>query len=379
MDGRSTQQIDTIVIGAGQAGLSAGYHLAKRGLPFAILDADARIGDHWRERWDSLRLYSPARYDSLPGHALSRAGLPLADRPRDGRLPRGVRRAVRPARQERDARRSRRADRTAASSSRPASGASRQRQVIVATGAVQASPTSRISPIDLDPSIRPAALARIPQPGPARAGAVLVVGLSPLRRGHRVRGRQRGHRTILSGKSHGQLPDPGHRHEAGMLGWPVVEFMFETRPHDAHADGAADAPGGPQGRRPAPSDPQGGPGPRPASSATTRSRRRHATAADARRRHRARRCERHLVPPASARLPFDRGRRSSARMAGRSRSVASARRCRACTSLASRSSTGSRRCWLPVPAATPVTSSSRSPSGCTLATGASAAPAPAAR
>ena len=63
----NTQRIDTIVIGAGQAGLSAGYHLAKRGLPFAILDADARIGDHWRDRWDSLRLYSPARYDSLPG------------------------------------------------------------------------------------------------------------------------------------------------------------------------------------------------------------------------------------------------------------------------------------------------------------------------
>ena len=39
----------------------------ERGLPFVILDADARIGDHWRNRWDSLRLYSPARYDSLPG------------------------------------------------------------------------------------------------------------------------------------------------------------------------------------------------------------------------------------------------------------------------------------------------------------------------
>src|SRR4249920_3781619 len=67
MDERRTQQVDTIIIGAGQAGLSAGYHLAKRGLPFTILDADALIGDHWRERWDTLRLYSPARYDSLPG------------------------------------------------------------------------------------------------------------------------------------------------------------------------------------------------------------------------------------------------------------------------------------------------------------------------
>src|SRR6187401_804556 len=67
MDMREMERIDTVVIGAGQAGLSAGYHLAKRGLPFAILDADAQIGDHWRDRWDSLKLYSPARYDALPG------------------------------------------------------------------------------------------------------------------------------------------------------------------------------------------------------------------------------------------------------------------------------------------------------------------------
>ena len=63
----ATERIDTVVIGGGQAGLSAGYHLAKRGMEFVILDADARIGDHWRERWDSLRLYSPARSDGLPG------------------------------------------------------------------------------------------------------------------------------------------------------------------------------------------------------------------------------------------------------------------------------------------------------------------------
>src|SRR5436190_21914295 len=65
--GTTAERIDTVVIGAGQAGLSAGYHLARRELPFVILDADARIGDHWRERWDSLKLYSPAKFDSLPG------------------------------------------------------------------------------------------------------------------------------------------------------------------------------------------------------------------------------------------------------------------------------------------------------------------------
>jgi putative flavoprotein involved in K+ transport len=58
---------DTIVIGGGQAGLSVGYHLAKRGVSFQILDANARIGDAWRNRWDSLRLFNPARYAGLPG------------------------------------------------------------------------------------------------------------------------------------------------------------------------------------------------------------------------------------------------------------------------------------------------------------------------
>lgn len=61
------ERVDTLVIGAGQAGLSAGYHLARRGMQFLILDADERVGDHWREQYDSLRLYSPARFDGLPG------------------------------------------------------------------------------------------------------------------------------------------------------------------------------------------------------------------------------------------------------------------------------------------------------------------------
>src|SRR5215469_15432252 len=61
------QEIQTVVIGGGQAGLAAGYHLAKRGLPFLILDASPRSGDAWRKRWDSLRLFTPARYNALPG------------------------------------------------------------------------------------------------------------------------------------------------------------------------------------------------------------------------------------------------------------------------------------------------------------------------
>jgi putative flavoprotein involved in K+ transport len=61
------EHTDTVVIGGGQAGLSVGYHLSKKGVPFIILDASKRIGDSWRERWDSLRLFTPARYDGLDG------------------------------------------------------------------------------------------------------------------------------------------------------------------------------------------------------------------------------------------------------------------------------------------------------------------------
>ena len=64
---RDTITDDVIVIGGGQAGLAMGYQLAQRGISFVILEAHERIGDSWRERWDSLRLFTPARYDGLDG------------------------------------------------------------------------------------------------------------------------------------------------------------------------------------------------------------------------------------------------------------------------------------------------------------------------
>ena len=57
----------TIVIGGGQAGLSVGYYLAQQHRRFAILDAGQRVGDPWRQRWDSLRLFTPAAFDGLVG------------------------------------------------------------------------------------------------------------------------------------------------------------------------------------------------------------------------------------------------------------------------------------------------------------------------
>ena len=62
-----SEHVETVVIGGGQAGLAVGFHLHERGLPFVIVDENERVGDIWRKRWDSLSLFTPARYDSLPG------------------------------------------------------------------------------------------------------------------------------------------------------------------------------------------------------------------------------------------------------------------------------------------------------------------------
>ena len=62
-----SEHIETVIVGAGQAGLATGYQLQRAGRPFVILDGEARVGDGWRQQWDSLRLFSPAQADGLPG------------------------------------------------------------------------------------------------------------------------------------------------------------------------------------------------------------------------------------------------------------------------------------------------------------------------
>lgn len=61
------EHVETLVIGGGQAGLVTGYQLSRRDLPYKIIDANKRIGDAWRNRWDSLRLFTPNRFNHLPG------------------------------------------------------------------------------------------------------------------------------------------------------------------------------------------------------------------------------------------------------------------------------------------------------------------------
>jgi putative flavoprotein involved in K+ transport len=65
----SVERFDTVVVGGGQAGLAKGYHLARHGREFLIVDAGKAIGQPWRQRWDSMRLFTPAHFTHLPGLA----------------------------------------------------------------------------------------------------------------------------------------------------------------------------------------------------------------------------------------------------------------------------------------------------------------------
>src|SRR6478672_12012016 len=74
------ERYETVVIGGGQAGLAVGHHLAALDIDFVILTDEARVGDNWRKRWDSLRLFTPARYSGLPGMPFPASPGHLADK-----------------------------------------------------------------------------------------------------------------------------------------------------------------------------------------------------------------------------------------------------------------------------------------------------------
>src|SRR5215218_7190592 len=65
-DRDADSRFDVVVVGAGQAGLAIGYFLNRRGNRFLIVEADS-IASAWRDRWESLTLFTPRRYSSLPG------------------------------------------------------------------------------------------------------------------------------------------------------------------------------------------------------------------------------------------------------------------------------------------------------------------------
>jgi putative flavoprotein involved in K+ transport len=225
MKAESVERHEVVVIGAGQAGLAAGYHLAQRRIDFVILEASPRVGDVWRDRYDSLRLYSPARYDALPGHPfpLGRNVFPTGSQMGDyleayvahHQLP--VRTEVRVD--------SLRAAPDASDgyliSAGPRSYAANQ--VIVAIGGFQRPHVPEFGP-QLDARIRQLHSADYRNPGQLVDGPVLVVGVSHSGADLAYEVAAAGHRTILSGKDHGQLPFSVDSRR-GVLAWPIMRFI----------------------------------------------------------------------------------------------------------------------------------------------------------
>ncbi|MEO6207446.1 MAG: NAD(P)-binding domain-containing protein [Candidatus Limnocylindrales bacterium] len=219
---QSAERFDTVVLGAGQAGLSAGYHLARRGMKFVILDADARVGDHWREHWDSLRLYSPAGWDGLPGMKFPTARFHYPSGHEMGDYLEAY-----AARFELPVMSAERAE-----SVRPADGANggyvvttgdrrfEANQVIVATGAFT---KPRIPDFagQLDPAIRQLHSSEYRNPSQLQEGPVLVVGVS--HSGADVAYEAaRSHRTLLAGRAHGQLPFKVIDTWRARIIWPIM-------------------------------------------------------------------------------------------------------------------------------------------------------------
>jgi putative flavoprotein involved in K+ transport len=200
------EHIETVIIGGGQAGLAVGYHLKAWGRPFVIVDANERVGDPWRMRWPSLRLYSPASVDGLPGMAFPAPSYsrPTAREMADylesyaERFELPVRTGVAVQGLERNG------------DSYVVTAGGRQLHadnVVVATGVFQHEhPTIPEFADELDPSIRQLHSADYRSPEQLQPGAVLVVGAAHSGGDIAHELARAGYTTILSGRDTGQIP-----------------------------------------------------------------------------------------------------------------------------------------------------------------------------
>jgi putative flavoprotein involved in K+ transport len=201
---RDPETIETVIIGAGQAGLSVGYFLKQRGAPFVMLEANQRVGDTWRRRWDSLRLFTPARFDGLAGmpFPLQPHAFPTKDQMADylesyaARFALPVRTGVRVDRVARD-------DGHFLVSAGEA--LIRARHVVVAMSNFQR-PRVPAFAGELDPGIVQLHSLQYRGPAQVREGGVLVVGAGNSGAEIALELARAGHPTWLSGNSTGEVP-----------------------------------------------------------------------------------------------------------------------------------------------------------------------------
>jgi putative flavoprotein involved in K+ transport len=215
-------RIETVIIGGGQAGLAMGYHLSRRQRNFLILETNGRIGDSWRTRWDSLRLFSPARYDGLPGMPFPAPGwsFPTRDEFADyleayaDRFDLPVRTGVTVERLWHDG---------AGYVVETAAERFEADNVVVAAG-FDRLPVVPEFAAELDPDIVALHSADYRSPAQFRPGDVLVVGAGNSGADIALES-ARSHRTMLSGRHPGQLPWRIDRPPARVL-TPMVMWAF---------------------------------------------------------------------------------------------------------------------------------------------------------
>ena len=202
---QQTERYETVIVGGGQAGLSVGYHLQRKGRSFVILDAPDRIGDNWRERWDSLRLYSPAFRDGLPGMPFPGSGssYPTKDEMGDY-LETYARHFELPVRSGATV------QTLTKEEGRYVAGAGEERiagdNVVVATGVFRKPYTPGFAS-ELDPSITQLHSNDYRSPSQLQEGPVLVVGASHSGSDIAFEAAP-SHQVFLSGKDNGQFPVP---------------------------------------------------------------------------------------------------------------------------------------------------------------------------
>jgi putative flavoprotein involved in K+ transport len=220
---QDTEQFETVIVGGGQAGLAVGYHLRKRGHSCVILDANERIGDPWRKRWPSMRLYSPARADGLPGMPFP---APPSSFPSThdmaGYLEAYARRFALPIR-----------TRTAVDGLEKngdgyvvIAGTRRfeAANVVVATGVFQHDhPVVPSFAAELDPGVTQLHSADYRSPAQLQEGAVLVVGAAHSGGDIAYEVVRSGHRTLLSGRDTGQIPFDIESRKARFV-FPLLRF-----------------------------------------------------------------------------------------------------------------------------------------------------------
>ena len=220
--GRGMERIGTVVIGGGQAGLTAGYYLRRAGEPFVIVDAGDRVGQSWRERYDSLRLFSPPRYASLPGWRIPTENCPTRDEMADYVERYAARFELPVALRSRVTRVSRSGQQFLVGTSRRSYLADR---VIVAAGAHRR-PFVPAFAADLNPAVRQLNAVDYRRPDELAPGAVLVVGAGNSGTDIALEAAAHGHPTYLAGRHPGQVPIDIDS-TAGHLVIPLVMFAFK--------------------------------------------------------------------------------------------------------------------------------------------------------